>query len=69
MTHNCTEHCSNRATPDSLTALGFPVRVTEKCVGAVVTTRPGMTFEDARHAAWTAGVLRLCTRTERRNAR
>lgn len=49
-------------TAEQLTALGFPVRETVKCVGSTSVTRPGMTFEAACHAAWAAGLVRLETR-------
>ena len=64
-THHCTDRCSHRATRESLTALGFPVRVVEKVVGSDVVIVEGTSFEKARHAAWEAGVIRLCTRTDR----
>lgn len=61
--HVCDERCSWKATADSLTALGFPVKVVEKgCFGTPVVVRDGLTFEDARHDAWVAGAIRLCTR-------
>ena len=66
MNHECNERCSHRATPESLTALGFPVKLTKKgCFGSIDTVREGTTFERARHEATNAGLLRLCTKTER----
>lgn len=61
--HVCTERCTHRVTAETLTALGFPVRKTEKICGCTYTVVEGMTFEAARHAATEAGLLRTCTRT------
>jgi hypothetical protein len=63
--HACTDRCSHRATSETLTAAGFPVKVTETCAGAVCTVREGTTFETAVFLATSAGVLRTCTRTGR----
>jgi len=57
--------CSHLATPAVVGALGFPVKVVDKCVGAVVTVTPGTTLETAKHLATCAGLVRTCTRTGR----
>lgn len=63
--HLCDDRCSHRQTRETLTALGYPVRVVEKVVGSDVVLVEGSSFEDARHAAWADGAIRLCTRTGR----
>jgi hypothetical protein len=66
MDHACDERCSHRATPQSLTALGFAVRkVVSGPFGTPIVEVQGARFETARHAAWQAGAIRLCTRTPR----
>jgi len=66
MEHTCNDRCSWKATADSLTALGFPVKLVGKgCFGTLVVEREGFPFELARHKAWEAGELRLCTRKDR----
>ena len=65
MAHECDSKCSWRQTPATLTALGFPVRRVEKIVGSDVVTVQGSSFENARHDASCAKLIRLCTRTER----
>ena len=61
--HVCTHGvCSWTLTPEALTALGFPVKVTVSMVGSTVVVTEGMEFGAAKHAAWAAGVTRLCTK-------
>ena len=65
--HTCDDRCSHRATPESLDALGFLVmRIEKGCFGTQHKVNPeGDRFELARHRAWEAGAIRLCTRNPR----
>ena len=46
-------------TSEMLAEWGFPVRVTDKCVGSKVVVAEGMSFGQAKHAAWAAGFVRM----------
>jgi hypothetical protein len=52
--------CLCQATPESLTAAGFPVRKMGHCVGSATVLRPGLTFQEARWAAVRAGAVKVC---------
>lgn len=45
-----------------LSAMGFPVEKTDKICGSKVVTREGSPFGRARHQAWQADLVRICTK-------
>ena len=47
-----------------LESWGFPVRVTDKCVGSQVTVSEGQPFGKALFAAWAAGHVRIAVTPE-----
>jgi hypothetical protein len=53
-----------QVTADMLNAWGFPVRVTDKCVGTKIVVSEGMRFSVAVHAAWAAGHVRMAAIAE-----
>lgn len=52
-------------TAEQLAFWGFPLRVTDKCVGSKVIVTEGMTPGQALHAAWAKGVVRIACLPER----
>ena len=59
--HACDERCSWRATPDSIRALGYDLRVPrqgDKADDQAVH----LLFVRLRHDAWLDGHLRICTK-------
>lgn len=55
--------CSHLVTGEMLAGWGFPVEKTEKIVGSKTVVRPGLPVNGAKHAAWGAGHVRICTVT------
>jgi hypothetical protein len=53
-----------QVTSEMLAAWGFPVQVTDKCVGTKVIVAEGMPFGKALHAAWAAGFVRIAVTPE-----
>jgi hypothetical protein len=53
-----------QVTGEMLTAWGFPVQVTDKCVGSKVVVTEGTSRSEAMHAAWAAGFVRIASMPE-----
>jgi Ser/Thr protein kinase RdoA (MazF antagonist) len=49
----------NELDGETLTAMGYPVELRDKCVGVQVVVRAGTTVEQARYLAWCDGKARL----------
>jgi hypothetical protein len=53
-----------QVTSSMLADWGFPVRSTDKCVGSTVVVSEGMRRNEAMHAAWAAGFVRIAAMPE-----
>lgn len=51
-------------TSEMLASWGFPVEVTDKCVGTKFVVTEGMPWGRAVHAAWAAGFVRIAAMPE-----
>lgn len=52
---------SHAVTEAMLTGWGFNLRRREICVGMLMISRGGMSFSEARHAAWVAGFTHIAS--------
>lgn len=64
-THHCTDRCSHAVTDETLGALGFPVAKWDKVCGTPVLVTAGVSHGEAIYEAWKAGLVRICTKTEK----